>query len=348
AQLQQRLDTAAPRTTIALAPRFTVRLTTPLRIPDGVTLATAGAPDNRHYADMARLVRAADFNNILVYVGGGLSHVWVDGGRRSPETANALRSNIRILGGGTSPSLTQSRVTDSPGPQSIQVLGSADGYPCPEATVSENLVTAYSSDHYRKNSWTDGISATCENTAISGNEIVDATDVAIVLYRSAPETGPQIAQKSIVKGNRILSAGNSAYGAVIEDPLFIKAGQKLRTMDFTGASVTGNTLWTSPNTHFDIGLGAGTREWFGANSHTGRGGAITGNTTGTLTARVQTGIAVDGMLDADIRENTTSWQHAGIGHCPDVDFAAALSAGYASGTFSPAPQDYTFDHCIGH
>ncbi|HVX45515.1 MAG TPA: DUF4214 domain-containing protein [Mycobacteriales bacterium] len=347
ADLQQRLDTAAPGTTVALPPRTLLKLTAPLRVPDGVTLTTAGAPDNRHYADMARLVRAADFNNILVYANGTLSHVWIDGGRRSPETADPLRSDVRLIGG-SAPALTHSRVTDSPGPQSVQVLGTADGHPCPQATVSDNLVTAYSSDHYRKNSWTDGIATTCEHTTIDRNEIVDATDVAIVLYRSAPETGPQTIQKSTAEDNRILSAGNSAYGGLVHDPLFIKAGQHVRTMDFTGAAISRNTLWTSPNTHFDIGLGAGTREWFGANSHTGKGAAITGNTTGRLTARVQTGIAVDGMIDADISGNTARWAHAAIGHCPDVDFAAAISTGYASGAFSPTPQDRAFDRCIGH
>ena len=36
-----------------------------------------------------------------------------------------------------------------------------------------------------------------------------------------------------------------------------------RTVGFDGASITQNTMWTSPNTHYVIALVDGTRSWFG-------------------------------------------------------------------------------------
>jgi hypothetical protein len=42
-----------------------------------------------------------------------------------------------------------------------------------------------------------------------------------------------------------------------------------------------------------------------------------------------------------------TWSHvSGVGRCPNVDFGASITAGTASGTFSPTPADITFDSCI--
>jgi hypothetical protein len=42
-------------------------------------------------------------------------------------------------------------------------------------------VTAYSSIHANQQ-WTDGLSIGCENSLVAGNQVVDATDVGIVIF----------------------------------------------------------------------------------------------------------------------------------------------------------------------
>lgn len=345
AQLQAALNDAPAGGSVALAPGALVTLTAPLTVPAGVTLTTTGAPDPQHYADMGRLVRASTFDDRLVKVSGGatLANVWVDGARGNPDNWNAARDNIFTYGG-TGTTITGDRVTDSQGPSNVYLLGSFDGYPCGSTTVSGNLITAYASDHYSNSDWTDGISDTCENATITGNQVVDATDVPIVVYRVTTAT----AQHSVVRANQVLSAGNSAYGGLGLDPLFEGAGGTPTTFDFSGSALDGNTLWSGPDTHFDIGIADGTRAWFAGTypTDTGTGGSVTGNTTGSLTARVQTGVAIGGMLDTTVTGNTLSVVHIGSGRCPEQDYAAELSAGHASGTFDPSPTDINFDGCI--
>ena len=59
--------------------------------------------------------------------------------------------------------------------------------------------------------------------------MIDATDVEIVLFRAYPAV-----QKSIVKNNTLLSAGNPAYGGITLDPL-----QSTNTPDYSGSTVDG-------------------------------------------------------------------------------------------------------------
>lgn len=345
-ELQQKLDATPKGGTVQLARRALVRLTSRLTIPAGVTLTTTGSPDPRHYAEMGRLVRASPFDDRLVELRNGarLDHLWVDGARGDPENSAASRDSI-VLEGGDGTAVTDSRVTDSAGPQAVYVLGAFDGFGCQKATVSGNLITAYSSDHFTTNMWSDGIAATCEHTSITKNEVVDASDVPIVVYRAQPVVGDTVVpQQSTVSGNTVLNAGNSAFGGMGFDPL---SADPVRKVGFDGASFTGNTIWTSPTAHYEVGLVDGTRAWFGAKSNTGTGGEMTGNTTGTQSARVATGIGVSGMLDTKVDGSGLRWVHTtAAGRCPQDDVAASLSAGTASGTITPAPTDVAFDGCV--
>lgn len=347
AQLQAALDATPVGGTVALARRALVTLTAPLTVPAGVTLTTTGAPNPRHYAELGRLVRASTFNDRLVKVEGGarLANVWVDGARGNPDTWNAARDNIFTYGG-SGTAVTGNRITDSQGPSNLYLLGSFDGYPCGAETVSGNLITAYASDHYANSDWTDGISDSCEHATITGNQVVDATDVAIVVYRETTST----AQHSVVRDNQVLSAGNSMYGGLAIDPLYEGDGGAAKTFDFSDSTIDGNQLWSGPDTHFDIGIANGTRAWFaghtGITADTGTGASVTNNSTGSLTARVQTGIAVNGMLGTTVSGNSLSLTHISAGRCPKVDYAAEITAKYASGTFNPTPTDTSFDGCI--
>ena len=345
AELQEALNAAPKGGTVRLARKAVVRLTSRLTIPAGVTLATTGDPGTRHYANMGRLVRGSAFNDRLVVLGDGahLQNVWVDGARGTPENSDPSRDNV-VLRGGDGTSVTGSRVGNSAGPQAIYALGAFDGYGCANAAIKDNLITAYSSDHFITDTWSDGIAATCEHSTITGNQVVDASDVPIVVYRSQPVTDTKVAQRSTVSGNTVLNAGNSAYGGLAFDPL---SADPVRDVSFAGASITDNTMWTSPTAHYEIGLSDGTRAWFGAKSNTGTGAKMTGNTTGSQSARVATGIGISGMLGTTVSGNDMRWVHTtAAGWCPQDDVAASLSAGTASGSISPKPVDVAFDGCV--
>jgi hypothetical protein len=131
ADLQKKLDATAKGGTVYLAQKAVVRLDARLTIPDGVTLATTGGPDPHHYAQMGRLVRNSSFNDWLVVLGDGahLASVWVDGARGTPENSAASRDNV-VLKGGTGTSVTNSKISNSAGPQAVYVLGAFDGYAC--------------------------------------------------------------------------------------------------------------------------------------------------------------------------------------------------------------------------
>jgi hypothetical protein len=272
-----------------------------------------------------------------------LSNVWVDGARGAPDNTAQL-DNVVTYGSGIT--IRDNVISNTQGPNSLYLFGGFNGYPCSRAAVSGNLITAYSSDHYKTNDWTDGIADNCEGASITDNQVVDATDVAIVVYRNTTDSG----QHSTVRGNYVLSAGNSMYGGLGLDPLYEGTATTPKTFSFDGSAIDDNTLWTSPNTHFEIGITDGSRAWFAGHSDItadgGTGASVTGNTTGTDKARVQTGVGVSGMLKTTVTGNKLTFAHIGAGNCPKDDYAAATSAGYASGTIEPAPTDVSFDGCI--
>lgn len=350
--LQARLDAVARQGggTVALAQRALVVLSAPLTVPEGVTLTTVGTPDPRHYANMARLVRSAAMPapaslTALVRLkgGAGLTSVWVDGARDVPGNTAPLEDVITYGGGVT---VASDRLSNSQGPNTLYLFGGFNGFPCGAASVTGNLITAYSSDHYLSNDWTDGVAVNCEGATVSGNAVIDATDVAIVVYRNTVSSP----QHSVVRGNRVLSAGNSAFGGLVFDPLYESGRVPAKTFGFTGAALRDNTLWTGPDTHFEIAISNGTRAWTGGRTSvtadTGTGGSVVGNTTGPLSARVQTGIATAGMLATTVTGNTLRLRHITAGRCPKLDDAAELGSGHASGTFDPPPADADLDGCI--
>jgi hypothetical protein len=55
---------------------------------------------------------------------------------------------------------------------------------------------------------------------------------------------------------------------------------------------------------------------------------------------------VDGRLSTTVTGNTLTFARIAAGNCPKADYAAEISAGYASGTFSPQPVDVDFDGCV--
>jgi hypothetical protein len=170
--------------------------------------------------------------------------------------------------------------------------------------------------------------------------------VAIVLFKSTPA-----GQTSTIRYNSILSAGNAAYGAIGMDSGLDRGV----TNDFRQASVIGNTFWTGPYTHFDIGIAVGTREWFGNRADNSTGVLVQDNTTGGLTAIVGTGIAVTGMYNATVTGNDLQdLTVQAISQCPHV-LLGIDSEGYAAGghfqsggTLVRYTNPATGGGCIGH
>jgi hypothetical protein len=209
--------------------------------------------------------------------------------------------------------------------------------------IGYNLITGYATNHYPISAtvggWADGITMACENATVEQNQIIDATDVAIVMFWAQP-----VNQQSIVRNNQILSAGNSAYGALVFDEWIGASG----LIGFNGATFSNNTLWSGPQTHFDFALAVGTRPWSGNNANKGTGGTMTGNTSGTQSARVNDGIVVSGMLNATVQSNTVVFNVVNVAACPTETIAAGLTAGWASGTIQGPVTDVDVSGCIGH
>ena len=341
AALQQALNQAAPDGTVTLARHAIVRLSSILRIPAGVTLTTAGDPSPERYASMGRLVRAGPsaegIDPVMIDLGAGarLQSVWVDAGRDwiGSPTRSAVSVRINADGG----AVEDSKLSEPLGGGNLFVSGPQFGVPCRTAEVRGNLLTSYSSEH-TQGRWADGISVACEETTVEGNAVIDATDVAIILYRV-----PGGRQASVVADNVVVAAGRSAYGALAADPL-TGAGE---TWSFEGSEVRDNTLWTGARTHVDIGLAAGTREWFGGDAAKGTGASFTGNTTGALAIRSTYPIAVGGMLDATVQQNRLRGLPSDPLPCPPAPVAASLADGWASGSIQGPVTNLPLSGCFG-
>jgi hypothetical protein len=342
AQLQAMLDTAAVGTAVYLTQQSVIYLTEPLAIPAGVTLATYGLPTPHQHAKMARLIRASAFASPMVQINrenspnpsGILKNIWVDGQRSKSSTYVYGAINIEIYGGNGA-AVEENFIGNSLGWSNVHSYGSVDGRFCAGNTIVNNLITAYPSLHFGGN-YTDGLSIGCENTLVKGNEIVDATDVGIVVFTAAPAT-----QKSTVTGNTIVSAGNSAFGALAFDPLYGPAYPV--DPNFTGASLNGNSVWSSPNTHFVIGLAVGSRPWFGTDiringvvstGNIGHGASATNNTTAGVHTYFGEGITISGMDSATVEDNTFSARQIPQSwtNCPIGNVLASVPEGLASGS----------------
>jgi len=337
AQLQSLLDATPPGGTVTLAERAVVLVDRPVTIPPGVSLTTSGGPSSRSYARMGRLVRTAAFGDAMLKLSSGsqLRSVWADG-RRSAVGFNQPAMNVRTFGG-DNVVVDNNRFSEPAGWTNFQALGTFEGFRCGSEWVRWNLITAYVPAH-TGGGWTDGLSIACENTTVEANHILDATDVSIVVFRAHPAV-----QRSVVRWNIALNAGNSAYGGYVADGLTgVGAVQS-----FAGTVFDGNQIWANHSQHVDIVLSVGTRAWFGNASSMGSGAAFVNNTTAGQLVRTNTGIAVSGMLNANVQANTLSTSVTNTIACPDGNVLASISAGWASGSIQPY-QDVAVNGCMGH
>jgi len=338
---------------VALPPRQVVGLTTTLVIPGNVTLTTAGSPGPRRYADMAELAKLPGYTELPGYSGmelvrlepgAHLVHLWVDGQRGGPDPNNFLIFDVRMLGGvGTT--VSDDRIGNTYGASSLESDSAGSNVPgavaCSHNVISDNLVEAYSSAHVAPpgrspddHPQADGLGIYCPDTEVTGNDIVDISDTAIVLFDGAsflPVAQPQL---SDVSDNTIVSAGNSYSFGIATDPSYslssgpIPGGDAVGVLTRSFADGTGvarihdNVLWSGDRTHFDVLLSSGSHDLFGStvNQNCGipdaddqdtcgggrnaSGPEWTGNSSDGLLTEIEMGIYVGGTTGAVFADNS--------------------------------------------
>ncbi len=306
AALKTALQNAVSGTTVYLAQRAVIATSEQIRVPSGVTLATTGLPPQSQYAKQARIVRTSAFgtqpgDSGLVHLlpGAKLHSVWVSGQGQNFSSDSQKNDKVTVfMQGGTGTLVSNSRIDNASG--WTQVLAHHfDGLAC-SMTVTSNLLTGYANNHQAK--LTDGISGNCENLSISYNDVVDASDVGVILFASSTAAGP-MTQASQVHHNTVVSAGVPAIGALMMDARI--AYEVVGTQSFAGASFNNNTFFAAPDSHFDIGLVVGSIPSYEESpANMASGGSFTSNTTGGIATPMQIGISVDGMWNAQVSSNT--------------------------------------------
>ena len=395
AALQRQLNhlSQAGGGTLVLPDRSVTGLTTTLSIPGNVTLTTAGSPDPTRYADMARLVRLPSFAQLPGYAGAELVslqpgarlvHVWVDGQRDGPDPNVFLDFNIRMLGGvGTT--VSHDRIGNPAGATELEDDAGtpAPGNPtgCSHNVVSDNLVEGYGTAHTppagapADHTQADGLGILCGSATVAGNDIIDVSDAAIVLFNGGAFDTDVPPQHSLVDDNTIISAGNSLYFGIVTDPFYSLAsgttpgGDPAGTTSRSfgppgpGAVIRDNALWTGERTHVDVLLSSGSHDLFGSTVHQdcllptqggvaacggGRnatGATWTGNTSDGLPSWAEMGIYVGGADGADFAGNRFSdLGHVTGGGCPKGAVIVATGTG-PSTDFAPG---LTIDQPVIH
>jgi hypothetical protein len=382
ADLQKLLDRAQPGDTVWLEQRAVVRVGDGLHIPAGVALRTVGAPVPAKYASMARLVRTSVNRQALVTLASGaiLESVWVDGQRSNANVGMDHDSiDVHVLGGhGTV--VRDDRIDNTAGWSNLVTddAGAPDGEPCSDVAIEDNLIDGYSTKfHWHETTgvvdgrvdtgtvqgqlnnvssgqtgvsstfgFADGISNQCRDSHISGNALVDDTDVSVVLFGAVgPSPDGSDGQHSVVEDNTVVNAGNSGWASMTVDQLFPATNVR----DFSGSTIRNNLVWTSPNAFLLLVAGIGTKPWFGSNTAAGIGTvSYEDNTSGAVRINTQMAIAVTRMSGAVVHGNTLLANLAFSDLCPygpyiGVDDAAGSSVQQPNGavTFgdSPFPSD---------
>jgi len=369
----------------SVPPRVVVYLTSTLNIPAGKVLETAGGYTRTMYARQARIVRDAPAQGILILMqpGSTVRDIWVSGGRdrfksslikMSTPQANVF-PNINYVGGNygtiegvrSDAPLSATHIATFPVP--TPAIPTAPTAFNGTVYISNNLTTGYAQRHYDDGTpipWADGISSHIMGATIRNNDIVDPTDVGIVIFGHDGAN-----QQSTASGNIIVHSGHSAYGSLGLDTTQCTASLP-SACAFSGSGFSYNLIFAGPNQHSDIVLFNGTGAWVDPhcdtanNGNCGSGGQMSHNSTITDSnnhlvqdqmVQVQAGIVVDGMLNAvtDLNnlnaiqmtvppDNTAAFLACNTGTMIRND----LKSGHASGTLQGPATDTPSHGCIGH
>jgi hypothetical protein len=205
---------------------------------------------------------------------------------------------------------------------SLQLIqGHSVSEPCSDALVKGNLIGPAGTSA----EWADGISLACNESTVTGNEIVDATDGAIVIF-GAPG--------SVIEDNLIRAETRTLLGGINMVDYGPTKGS------FEGTLVRNNTIVAS-GAVIRIALGMGARVW-GCYDDTNAepplyGGTVTGNTL--KGSKMQYGFVVSGVKNWTVKGNIDEATHIGKPSNPCGAAIASRPRGflidtrYSEGTF---------------
>lgn len=216
-----------------------------VKIPDGYTIRTQGNPN--HYTKFARFLKSSENNIMVVTIGKNtvLQSIFVDGNRS--DMGKDMGWNI--LGTGSDNVIWGIRTTDASANSHMHLNPDTNNY-----YVARNLVTAYATDHQR-GGWADGIDLYCNNSICEYNNVIDATDGGIVLFRNHPGEGG--VQNTIVRYNVICNTGNACYCGLDHEGVDTDG----EVEDFEGCMVYENAFYTSYVAHMHMCMTLSSRPW---------------------------------------------------------------------------------------
>lgn len=272
-------------------------------IPEGVILETEGNPT--HYANMARLIRtgSSDYHLVILKDNSTMRNIYVEGSLSAIPTEKTL-SGSNVLVGGVGGTVERCRISDSVSHQNLWVIDKAsDGY------LAHNLVTGYASDHNL--TWQDGITCLGTNFIIEYNHVVDVTDASIAIFRYVDAQGEDPhaqAQNSIVRFNRMMCLGNSAYVGYDHETGNYHTDSTdgpRHPANMTGLVSYENEIWTSMRAHYHMMVTMSTVPWLTeSNCDKTIGGSVYNNyTPDGCYALTGCAIAVDKVTEAAVRGN---------------------------------------------
>jgi hypothetical protein len=166
-----------------------------------------------------------------------------------------------------------------------------DGVPhCQNANISNNtLGPAGTPDGF----WADGISLACGNSTVENNEIIDATDGAIVVF-GAPG--------SVIQNNYIVAATQDLLGGINMVDYNPTGG------NYTGTQVRDNTI-DARGALIRVGIAMGPAVWFCSES-INFGGTVADNVLQGI--HFGFGYAVNGVSNWTVTGNSDFSRHVGV------------------------------------
>lgn len=226
-----------------------------------------------------------------------LKNVFIDGNREGLKQARGRKYlNALIQAGGRSQGQIISDIEASD-TRSWSILHLAEGddeESCGGALVEQNRLGP--AGYHRSGSWADGISTACKQSLVRNNTIVDATDVALVLFGGP---GSIIEDNHIIARTRIASAGITLVDFGPYDG------------NFSGSIVRRNTI-DARNATIGVGVAMGPRTWQCMNPQDLVNVTLWNATVTENTLRgdhMQYGYAVDGVKNWTVTGNIDDAKH---------------------------------------
>jgi hypothetical protein len=194
--------------------------------------------------------------------------------------------------------------------------------PCNDALVENNHIGPAGQPD---GTWADGISLACTNSIVRNNQIIDATDGAIVIF---------VATGSIVEDNLIRAETRTLLGGIH------LVAEGIYDSDYTGTTVRNNVI-ESAGAVIRIAVPMGGRTWTCVDENqtvdTIFGATVINNIL--RGDQVQYGLIVDGVRDWTVTGNIDESTHIGV---PTVRCRGTLASPPAGFLFNPERSEGVF------